>query len=334
MKSKMDKYIAKYFHKTTEILEKHNPNNVITLQFFQRRDNCLLAGMDEVLNLLKENSDINKYSIKYLPDGSRINAFETVLELEGNYQYFGKFEGIIDGILSRSSSIATNAYECVKAATNKQIIFMGDRADHYLMQEIDGKAVAIGGIKMVSTDAQLGFEFNSTFGSVPHILIQNFKGNTVKAMQAYADTFPQTKVIALVDYHNNVIKDSLDVYNALKDQLYGVRIDTSKNMVDHMFDGQEPEYGVTINQVKNLRKALDDVGASHIKIVASSGFNQEKIKQFENEQTPVDFYGVGQGMFKMICNFSADATLLNGVLEAKEGRTYHPNSKLKIFKSK
>ncbi|WAM08118.1 hypothetical protein ONA21_02140 [Mycoplasmopsis cynos] len=31
---------------------------------------------------------------------------------------------------------------------------MGDRADHYINQEIDGKAIAIAGIKLVSTEAQ------------------------------------------------------------------------------------------------------------------------------------------------------------------------------------
>nr|WP_307922511.1 hypothetical protein [Mycoplasmopsis bovis] len=40
---------------------------------------------------------------------------EVALELTGRYQDFGIYEGIIDGILTRSTSIATNAYECVKA---------------------------------------------------------------------------------------------------------------------------------------------------------------------------------------------------------------------------
>ncbi len=31
---------------------------------------------------------------------------------------------------------------------------MGDRADHYLMQVIDGKAVSVAGVSAMSTDAQ------------------------------------------------------------------------------------------------------------------------------------------------------------------------------------
>ncbi|WP_406614831.1 nicotinate phosphoribosyltransferase [Mycoplasmopsis hyopharyngis] len=328
----LDKYIASYFHKTKTILENENPNNVITLQFFQRRDNSILGGMNEVLELLSKHTDTSKYKIKYLPEGSKISNLEVVLELEGHYQDFGKFEGMIDGILSRSSSLATNAYECVQAANGKQVIFMGDRADHYLMQEIDGKAVALGGITSVSTQAQNSLQITSTFGSVPHILIQNFAGDTTKAMEAYAKHFPNNKIISLVDYHNNVIADSIASFQKLKEKLFAVRIDTSKNMVDHMFDGQSPEYGVNPTMIKNLRKALDSVGANNVKIVVSSGFDVNKIKDFEQQKTPVDFYGVGQSMFKLICNFSADATLLNGKLEAKEGRNYRPNPKLKIYK--
>ncbi|MGV2393362.1 UNVERIFIED_CONTAM: nicotinate phosphoribosyltransferase [Campylobacter lari] len=331
----IDKYIASYFHKTTKILESNNPNNVITLQFFQRRDNSILAGMEEVLELLEKYTDTSKYEIRYLKDGSLIQNKEVVLELIGNYQYFGKFEGMIDGILTRSSSLATNAHDCLIAANGKKIIFMGDRADHYLMQEIDGKAVRIGGVTSMSTEAQNLIHEEATFGSVPHIFIQNFGGDLTKAMSAYAKQFPNDKIISLIDYHNDVIKQGLESYKVLKDKLYGVRIDTSKNMKDHMFDNEEDSddfYGVNIEQVKRLRKALDDAGAKDVKIIVSSGFNANKIAKFEKAHTPVDAYGVGQGIFKMVCSFSADATLLNGKPEAKEGRGYNPNSKLIKYK--
>lgn len=334
-KKNLDKYIANYFHDIEKILLKEHPNNVITLQFFQRRDNSILAGIEEVLELLKEYTDTSKYQIKYLKDGSKIQNREVVLELTGNYQYFGKYEGIIDGILSRYSSLATNANDCVIAANGKEVIFMGDRADHYLMQERDGKAVTIGGITSMSTEAQNIIQNDDTFGSVPHIFIQNFDGDTGKAMKAYLDMYPNVKIISLVDYHNNVIEQSLESFKALGKNLYGVRIDTSKNMKDHMFDNEEDKseyYGVNVEQIKRLRKALDNAGANHVKIAVSSGFNPSKIAQFETEKAPVDAYGVGQAMFKMVCGFSADATILNGKNQAKEGRGYNHNPKLIEFK--
>ncbi|WP_025755482.1 nicotinate phosphoribosyltransferase [Mycoplasmopsis cricetuli] len=327
-----EQYIASYFHKTKEILKKFKPNNVITMQFFQRKDNAILAGMKEVLKLLEKETNTSKYEIKYLPDGSKINNLDVVLQLTGSYHHFGIWEGLIDGILARNTSIATNIYNCKKAAKNKEIIFMGDRADHYLVQHVDGAAVAIAGIKLVSTAAQKQEQINrddeQVFGSMPHILIQGFNGDVVAATKAYHELFPKSKLISLVDYNNNVIDDSLKVWHALGNKVWGVRVDTSKNMVDHMFDGEKPQYGVNPEQIFRLRKALDQVGANNYKIVVSSGFDAAKIKLFEDLNTPVDYYGVGQSIFKLNNSFSADAVLLNGKNQAKEGRGFRENVKL------
>lgn len=334
MKNKID-YVASYFLKTNKILEKEKPNEIITLQFFQRKDNSILSGINEVLSLLEQETDTTKYQIKYLPEGSKINNLDVVLELEGSYHYFGIWEGVIDGILSRCTSIATNGYNCAQAAKQKEIIFMGDRADHYINQEIDGKAIAVGGVKLVSTVAQNVIKSKSTFGSVPHVFLQIYQGDIVSAMKAYYKHFPNQKLIALVDYNNDVIKDSLKVWNAMGDKVWGVRIDTSLNMIDKMFDNQKENiknYGVNVEQVKRLRKALDEVGATKYKIIVSSGFDDKKIEMFEQQNAPVDFYGVGQSIFKLNNSFSADATKLNGKLEAKAGRKYNPNPKLILYK--
>ncbi|NES53699.1 nicotinate phosphoribosyltransferase, partial [Escherichia coli] len=81
-------------------------------------------------------------------------------------------------------------------------------------------------------------------------------------------------IISLVDYHNNVIEQSLESFKELGNRLYGVRVDTSKNMKDKMFDN-EPDnkeyYGVNIEMIKRLRKSLDEVGAKDVKIIVSSG---------------------------------------------------------------
>ncbi|MEA4162585.1 nicotinate phosphoribosyltransferase [Mycoplasma sp. 4404] len=337
MRKDKKSYIASYFEKTKQILETFKPNNKIVMQFFQRKDNSILCGINEVLALLEEQTDTSKYTIKYLPEGSKINNLDIVLQLEGHYQDFGIWEGMIDGILARNTSIATNAYHCVQAAKDKQVIFMGDRADHYINQEMDGYAVRVGGIKAVSTLAQKDQnEVNdeNVFGSMPHVLIQGFAGDTVAATKAYHKLFPKNKLIALVDYHNNIISESLKVWNELGNLVWGVRIDTSKNMIDHMFDNdEEKQYGVNPEQIKRLREALDKAGATNYKIVVSSGFNAEKIELFESLNVPVDYYGVGQSIFKLNNSFSADATILNGNPEAKEGRGYRENPNLIVYKS-
>ncbi|MBR3259188.1 MAG: nicotinate phosphoribosyltransferase [Mycoplasmataceae bacterium] len=329
------KYVANYFFIAEKLISKYKPDSIVTMQFFQRKENAILCGINEALDFLKKNTDTKKYKIKYLPEGSKIKSLEPVLELEGHYKDFGIFEGVIDGILARSTSIATNAWECIQAAKGKEIIYMGDRADHYINQEIDGHAVEVAGLKKHSTMAGSRMNEDVIFGSIPHVLIQQFDGNLVEAMKAYKETFPDEKeLIALVDFSNDVIKDSLSVLKVFKEKLYGVRVDTSKNMIDHMFDNDEnrSKYnGVNPEQIKRLRKALDENNGKHVKIIVSSGFNPEKISLFEKENTPVDVYGVGNFILKINIGFTCDAVKNNGKEIAKEGRKYSYNSKLLSF---
>ncbi|MDD7893705.1 nicotinate phosphoribosyltransferase [Metamycoplasma hyosynoviae] len=320
--------IAVYFHKTKTISEKYKHNDIVTLQFFQRHNNVKLCGMNEVLKLLQDNTNLKKYKIRYLPEGSIIQNRDVVLELEGPYYEFGIWEGMIDGILARQTSIATNAYRIMQVANGKKVISMADRADHYINQSNDAYAIEVGGIKYHSTLASANGNPEYAYGSMPHALIQMFNGNIVEACKAYLEMFPNDNLIALVDFHNDVISDSLKCLKAFGKILKGVRIDTSKSLVDKMFKEGEAEFGVTPLQVKKLRKELDANGGSHVKIIVSSGFDEKKIKLFEEEQTPVDSYGVGAALLRIKIHFSADATKLNGIKIAKEGRYYLNNIKL------
>ena len=113
--------------------------------------------------------------------------------------------------------------------------------------------------------------------------------------------------------------------------MHGVRVDTSKNIIDHMFDNEpnrEQYKGVNPEQIKRLRKALDENGGSHVRIIVSSGFTPEKIKYFEEQKTPVDAYGVGESILKINIGFTCDAVRNNGKNIAKEGRGYRLNPKL------
>ena len=327
----MKKYTAKYFGKTSNIIKKHLPDSVVTLQFFQRKDDSILGGMEEALDFLKENTDTSKYQIRFLKEGSKINSLDVVLELKGNYSEFGIYEGLIDGLLSRGTSLATNAHWVVSAAKGKQVIFMGDRTDHYINQPLDGKAIALGGISTQVTDAQVELHDGKAVGTMPHALIQAFEGDLIKALKAYKDTYPDEGLTALVDFNNDVILDSLKALKEFGKDLKAVRVDTSDGVSDAMFLNNE-EYGVTPNQIKSLRGALDRVGGQHVKIIVSSGFNVEKIKRFENENTPVDVYGVGGSLLKINNTFTADAVELNGKQISKVGRSINDSSKLKKYK--
>lgn len=327
----MEQYTAKYFMKTKKIIEKHRPKSTVLLQFFQRKDNAILCGIKEALNFLEKNTDTSKYLIKYLPEGSQINAGDVVLELEGYYPEFGLYEGMIDGILSRATSLASNANAVIEVANGKPVIFMGDRSDHYTNQERDGYAISVGGIDIQVTDAQIKNHNGKAVGTVPHALIQMFDGDIVTALRAYKDTFPEEKLTALVDFNNDVITDSLKALREFGEDLNAIRVDTSANMSDAMFLNDE-EYGVTPNMITTLRNILDKNNGQHVKIIVSSGFNVQKIKEFESKSAPVDIYGVGASLLQINNTFTADAVKINGKPLAKKGRAYKESDKLVKYK--
>ncbi|MFB5663917.1 nicotinate phosphoribosyltransferase [Alteribacillus sp. HJP-4] len=334
-------FSAVYFLKTKAIAEKYKRDELVTMQFFQKT-HAVLCGTDEVIALIKTfAANPEELEIHSLEDGNKIEPFETVLTITGPYQNFGFLEGIIDGIFARRTSVATNVYNVVKAARKsgiqKPVIFMGDRDDHFTQQAGDGYAAYIGGSKAQATHAMHEWWGKKGIGTMPHALIQLFNGDLVAATRAYQETFPEDDLMALVDYNNDVITDSLKVARVFKDELKGVRIDTSNSMVDQFFC-RNPEVmgsfdprGVNPALIFALRDALDLEGFQHVKILASGGFTAERIEEYESQQVPVDMYGVGSSLLKIHIGFTGDNVKINGEHEAKSGRRYRPNPRLEYI---
>ncbi|MFB4163060.1 nicotinate phosphoribosyltransferase [Alteribacillus sp. JSM 102045] len=331
-------FSAVYFLKTREIAEKYKENETVTMQFFQK-SHAVLCGTDEVIALIKTFSkNPEELEIHSLEDGDKIKPFETVLTITGPYQNFGFLEGIIDGIFARRTSVATNVYNVVKAARKsgkqKPVIFMGDRDDHFTQQAGDGYAAYIGGSKAQATHAMSEWWGKRGMGTMPHALIQLFEGDIVAASKAYQETYPEDDLVSLVDYNNDVINDSLKVAREFGEYLKAVRLDTSNNIVDQYFC-RHPEVmgsfdprGVNPELIFALRSALDEEGFDHVKIMASGGFTVDRIKEYEEQNVPVDMYGVGSSLLKINIGFTGDNVKLNGSHEAKAGRKFRPNPRL------
>jgi len=327
-------FSAVYFLKTAEIAKKYKHEELVTMQFFQRK-NAILCGIDEAIALLHTFAEEPEtLVIRALKDGDPIEPLESVLTITGRYWQFGYLEGLIDGILARRTSVATNVHNVVKAAKDKAVIFMGDRDDHFSLQQGDGYAAYVGGSSAQATHAMNAWWGSEGIGTMPHALIQLFDGDLVAAAKAYIETYPADDFIALVDYNNDVITDSLRVADAIGDKLRGVRVDTAKTMMDQYFMrnpealGSFDPLGVNSPLIFALREALDEHGYNHVKIVVSGGFTAEKIALFESLNTPVDTYGVGASLLKVNIGFTGDNVLLNGKPQAKEGRKFNDNPRL------
>jgi nicotinate phosphoribosyltransferase len=325
-------YSDKYFVRARELLrrDKHRPR--VTMQVFGK-SHAHLGGIDEAIAILKlcaENWD--ELVVHALYDGDEIKPWETVLLIEGPYDAFAVLETLYLGVLARRTRVGTNTRLVVEAAKPKEVMFFPARHDHWLVQTGDGYAAHIAGAIGVSTDAQASWWGSEGVGTVPHALIAAYGGDTVLASRKFAElSDPAIRLITLVDFDNDCVGTSLAVARVLGERLYGVRLDTSETLVDKSVIPQMGTFkptGVNPELVRNVRRALDAEGYRHVKIVVSGGFNIEKIRDFEQQQVPVDAYGVGSSLFQGRFDFTADVVMLEGKPCAKVGRGYRPNSRL------
>jgi nicotinate phosphoribosyltransferase len=325
-------YSDVYFNRTVEVLEADRRHPHVLMQAFQKQQ-AVVGGMDEAIAILKLCSeDFSQLRVSALYDGDEVAPWETTLTIEGDYSLFARLETVYLGVLSRRTKVATNVKRVVEAANGKQIIFFPARHDHHLVQTGDGYAAYVSGAIGVSTDAQAAWWGGKGVGTVPHSLIAAYNGNTVLAAQKYAEYVePSVNLVVLVDFENDCVRTSLEVARELKDRLWGVRLDTSETMVDlsvQQVMGEFDPRGVNPELCRLVRKALDREGFEHVKIVASGGFNVEKIQRFERESVPVDAYGVGSAFFQGTFDYTADVVMVEGRPCAKKGRRYRPNPRL------
>ncbi len=325
-------YTDAYFNFTRQLLQESGRHPHVTMQVFQKKAS-VLGGIDEALAVLKLCSgDWDALDVRALHEGDEIAPMETVMTIEGDYSLFVHLETVYLGCLARRTLIMRNVREVVAAAQGKPILFFPARHDHWLVQTGDGWAAHVAGAIGVSTDAQASWWGGTGVGTVPHGLIAAFGGDTVAASLAFADRFAgEMNVTVLVDFENDSVRTALEVAEALGDRLWGVRLDTSERMVDRaLWDdmGDYPPTGVNEVLIQRVRDALDEAGHERVKIVASGGFDAEKIRHFESLGAPVDAYGVGSSLVRGANDFTADVVLLEGGPAAKAGRRFRPNPRL------
>jgi nicotinate phosphoribosyltransferase len=309
----------------------------VLMQVFQK-NHAYLGGMDEAIAILKLCAHANDgLAIRALHDGDRIEPWETVMTIEGDYTAFAHLETVYLGTLARRTLITTNVVRVLAAANGKPIIFMPARHDHHRVQTGDGYAAYVAGLVTgaeigVTTDEQASWWGGRGIGTVPHSLIAAYGGDTVLAARRFAEWAPPgMSVTVLVDFDNDSVRTALAVADALGERLWGVRLDTSEALVDRSLWEEMGDFrptGVNERLVWKVREALDAAGHGRIRIVASGGFTVDKIRDFEARGVPVDAYGIGSSLIRGSNDFTADVVLTDGRPSGKVGRHLRENLRL------
>lgn len=371
-------------------------NIEVEMQIFTRRKpGSLIAGVDESLRVLESCTgyyDNGKWVNTYdhlevwavedgvwLPyDGDPLNV-KPVMRIRGRYREIGHLETVILGALSEPTRIATNVLNALEACNGKDVLFFPARFMHYKMQAIGGYAFSLAvqaynsrhGIKnknskiFVSTDAQGEFWGGRGGGTISHASICCFLGDSVETMLQFARILPMTYPrIALVDFHNDVVGESLLILKAMFDKylelkkngeekeaekyrLMAVRPDTGGTMRDKSISplgSKELDLGVNPRMVYKLREALDSAYLTWdlpyedlkeakeycqgVKIAVTGGFDEEKIRLFEDLKVPVDIYGVGSSLLSNCAKCGKNNDYTADIVKVKINDEWYPLAKV------
>ena len=94
-------YTDAYFNHTRDALEQIDAHPNVTMQVFCKK-HAYLGGMDEAIAILKLCSDDwDALTVHALYDGDRIEPYEPVMHVEGDYTAFARLETPMLGTLGR-----------------------------------------------------------------------------------------------------------------------------------------------------------------------------------------------------------------------------------------
>ena len=249
----------------------------VVMEVFSRGEG-VFCGVVEAINLLRKL----KVEAWALNESQLFHPKECVLRIRGPYSVFGLFETAILGLLASSSAWATAAAECRQAAGELSVLSFGARHIHPAVAPVMDRAAFLGGVNGVSTVLGASYLDIEPSGTMPHALIL-IMNDTVKAAEAFERHLePKIKRTVLVDTFKDEVEESLRVAQALGKNLYGLRFDTPAE-----------RGGVTPDLIKEARLRLDLAGYKQVKLFVSGGLSPQKIRNFIEQQAPVDGFGVG-----------------------------------------
>ena len=217
---------------------------------------------------------------------------------------------------------------------------------------------------IVSTDAQAAWWGGTGGGTVAHASIACFLGDAVETMLQFCRLMPASVPrIALVDFHNDSVGDGTRIMASMferfwnlcasgekeaaeKYRLYAIRLDTSGSLRDKSVPplgsteldcGVNPRLAWTLRQASHRAyedwelpmeaRATAKKWCQDVRIVATGGFNADKIKQFEELAVPVDIYGVGSSLLENSSRTGSNNDYTADVVRVKVENTWYHLSK-------
>jgi nicotinate phosphoribosyltransferase len=244
------------------------------------------------------------------PEGEIVFPNEPVVRVCGSMLEAQIVETVVLNVLNFESLIATKASRMRQTAGDRKLIDFGLRRAQGFGGLQASRAAIVGGFDATS-NVLAGFcEGLEISGTQAHSWIQSFDSE-LEAFRTYARTFPD-RTILLVDTYDTLdsgVPNAIEVAKELEEQghrLLGIRLDS----------------GDLAYLAKRAREMLDDAGLEYVKIAASNQLDEHVIRSLDDQDAPIDVFGVGTQLVT-----AYDHAALDGVYKLAE---YDGEGRLKL----
>ena len=269
---------------------------------------AVFAGLDDLLDILEDlrfdDKDINLLEkngfpgdfLKYLKEfrfrgnvyssreGDIVFPARPVLQVEANMLEAQVIETLLLNILNFQTLIATKASRMRMVAGDRMLVDFGLRRAQGPGGYYAARAAVVGGFDATS-NVRAGRDFDIPIsGTMAHSFIQSYD-DELEAFRDFATAHPGNCVL-LVDTYDTLetgIPNAITVGREMEERgekLKGIRLDS----------------GDLAYLAKEARKQFDKAGLDYVKIAASNQLDEHVIKSLNDQDAPVDLFGVGTSL--------------------------------------
>lgn len=223
-------------------------------------------------------------SIHSAHEGEIVFPNEPIVRVEGNILEAQLVETLLLNVLNFQSLVATRAARIKSVAGKKILSDFGLRRAQGLGGYHAARAAMVGGFHSTS-NVKAGLDFNiQVAGTMAHSFIQSYESE-LEAFRDFAEKRPENCVL-LVDTYDTLrsgVPNAITVGKEMQERsqkLAGIRLDS----------------GDLAYLSKQARKMLDEAGLHDVLITASNQLDEYVIKSLQDQQAPIDVFGVGTSL--------------------------------------
>ncbi|WP_394906719.1 nicotinate phosphoribosyltransferase [uncultured Mesonia sp.] len=252
---------------------------------FSKEELDYLAGQHFEAKFLNYLKDFRfRGSIYSVLEGDVVFPNQPILRVEGSLLEAQLIETFLLNMLNFQSLIATKARRMRYIVPDGVLLDFGLRRAHGPGGYYASRAAFIGGFNGTSNViAAKQFDIPVS-GTMAHSFVQSYD-DELQAFRDFAQNRPKNCVL-LVDTYNTLksgLPHAITVAKEMEERgekLMGIRLDS----------------GDLAYFAKECRKRLDEAGLSYVKIAVSNQLDEYVIKSLQEQEAPIDIYGVGTNL--------------------------------------